>query len=83
MVARHAPEISPCYEVDDRRCGPWIPLDIDVSPFDNSGTDKEGVWSRIQGNVSRTHVPLFGWLVISICPPCASMIFLHTLMPKP
>jgi hypothetical protein len=36
MVARHAPKITPCY-------GEWVALDIDVSPFDNSGTKKEGL----------------------------------------
>jgi len=36
LVARHAPALTPCH-------GDWIPLDIDVSPFDNSGTKKEGV----------------------------------------
>ena len=36
MVARHAPVLTPCH-------GDWIALDIDVSPFDNSGTKKEGV----------------------------------------
>ena len=42
MVAQYALEISPCYQVDDRRYGPWIPLDIDVFAFDNSDSDKEG-----------------------------------------
>lgn len=36
LIARHAPVLTPCH-------GDWIPLDIDVSPFDNSGTKKEGV----------------------------------------
>jgi hypothetical protein len=36
MVARHAPKLTPCYE-------DWVALDIDPSPFDNSGTKKEGV----------------------------------------
>jgi hypothetical protein len=36
MVARHAPKLTPCYEE-------WVALDIDPSPFDNSGTKKEGV----------------------------------------
>lgn len=54
MVARHAPAISPCYEVpDDARCKPWIPLDIDVSVFDNSDTKKEGV--------SWTYKKVDGW----------------------
>ena len=36
MIKHHAPAITPC--IDD-----IVPLDIDVSPFDNSGTKKEGV----------------------------------------
>ena len=43
LVARHAPPITPCYEVADGRCGPWMALDIDVSVFDNSDTKKQGV----------------------------------------
>jgi hypothetical protein len=42
MVARHAPTLTPCYEE-------WVPLDIDPSPFDNSGTKKEGVsWTYLR-----------------------------------
>ena len=42
MVARHAPKLTPCYEE-------WVALDIDVSPFDNSGTKKEGVsWTYLK-----------------------------------
>jgi hypothetical protein len=41
MVARHAPTLTPCYEE-------WVALDIDPSPFDNSGTKKEGVsWTYL------------------------------------
>jgi len=36
LLARHAPALTACHDE-------WIPLDIDVSPFDNSGTKKEGV----------------------------------------
>jgi hypothetical protein len=36
LIKRHAPQISPCHKK-------YVPLDIDVSPFDNSGTKKEGV----------------------------------------
>lgn len=36
LVKRHAAKLTCCY-------GDWVPLDIDVSPFDNSGTKKEGV----------------------------------------
>ena len=42
MIARHAPKITPCYEE-------WVALDIDPSPFDNSGTKKEGVsWTYLK-----------------------------------
>jgi hypothetical protein len=42
MVARHAPKLTPCYE-------DWMALDIDPSPFDNSGTKKEGVsWTYLK-----------------------------------
>jgi len=36
MIKRHAPRISPCHKEH-------VPLDLDVSPFDNSGSRKEGV----------------------------------------
>lgn len=36
LVKRHTRKLTCCY-------GDWVPLDIDVSPFDNSGTKKEGV----------------------------------------
>ena len=53
MIARHAPVLTPCH-------GQWIPLDIDVSPFDNSGTKKEGVawtYKRLDG-----YAPNFAYL---------------------
>jgi hypothetical protein len=60
MVARHAPAISPCYQVADQRYGPWVALDVDVCPFDNSDTNKEGVgctYHRIDG-----YDPIFAYL---------------------
>jgi hypothetical protein len=36
MLRRHAPPLVPCHRQ-------YVPLDVDVSPFDNSGTKKEGV----------------------------------------
>jgi hypothetical protein len=36
MIRRHAPTLTACLKN-------WIPLDVDVSPFDNSNTRKEGV----------------------------------------
>jgi len=42
MVARHVPKLTPCHEE-------WVALDIDPSPFDNSGTKKEGVsWTYLK-----------------------------------
>jgi hypothetical protein len=53
LIARHAPALTPCH-------GDWIPLDIDVSPFDNSGTKKEGValtYKKLDG-----YAPNFAYL---------------------
>jgi len=53
LVARHAPALTSCH-------GDWIPLDIDVSPFDNSGTKKEGVactYKKLDG-----YAPNFAYL---------------------
>lgn len=36
MLRRHAPPLLPCHDE-------YVPLDVDVSPLDNSGTKKEGV----------------------------------------
>jgi hypothetical protein len=36
MVARHAPKFTPWYEE-------WVALDIDSSPFDDSGPKKEPI----------------------------------------
>jgi hypothetical protein len=36
ILHRHAPEITPCF-------GSYVAIDGDVSPFDNSGSKKEGV----------------------------------------
>jgi hypothetical protein len=53
LVARHVPVLTPCHS-------DWIPLDIDVSPFDNSGTKKEGValtYKKLDG-----YAPNFAYL---------------------
>lgn len=53
MIKRHAPQISPCHKT-------YIPLDIDVSPFDNSGTKKEGVswtYKKVDG-----YAPILAYL---------------------
>lgn len=36
LLKKTAPKITPCF-------GPYVPIDADVSPFDNSGSRKEGV----------------------------------------
>ena len=60
LVGRHAPVLTPCYRVDDGRVGDWVPLDIDVSAFDNSKTHKEGV-SRTYKKVDG-YAPIFAYL---------------------
>lgn len=53
MVKRHAPSITPCHQK-------YVPLDVDVSPFDNSNTQKEGVgctYKMIDG-----YAPIFAYL---------------------
>ena len=53
MIARHAPALTACH-------ADWIPLDVDVSPFDNSGTKKEGVawtYKKLDG-----YAPNFAYL---------------------
>lgn len=53
FVNQYAPVITSCYEN-------WVPLDIDVSPFDNSGTQKEGVsctYKKVDG-----YAPIFAYL---------------------
>lgn len=36
LIGKHAPVLSPCFK-------DFVPIDCDVSPFDNSGSKKEGV----------------------------------------
>jgi hypothetical protein len=53
MIKRHAPRLTPCYRN-------YVPLDIDVSPFDNSGTKKEGIsftYKKVVG-----YAPIFAYL---------------------
>lgn len=59
LVARHAPALTPCVAADDWG-DTWVPLDIDVSPFDNSKTHKEGV-SRTYKKVDG-YAPIFAYL---------------------
>ncbi|MBI2505452.1 MAG: IS1380 family transposase [Candidatus Latescibacteria bacterium] len=60
LVARHAPALTPCYEKADQRYGPWVALDVDVCPFDNSDSHKEGVswtYQQVDG-----YAPIFAYL---------------------
>ena len=53
MIGRLAPKITPCH-------GKLVAVDIDVSPFDNSKTKKEGVswtYKRFDG-----YAPIFGYV---------------------
>jgi hypothetical protein len=53
MIRRHAPKLTACFQ-------DWIPLDVDVSPFDNSHTRKQGVgwtYKKVDG-----YAPIFGYL---------------------
>jgi len=53
LVRRFAPVITPCH-------GKMVPVDIDVSPFDNSKTKKEGVsWTYKKFN---GYAPIFGYV---------------------
>lgn len=56
MVKANAPAISEIIT----ECGPFIPLDIDVSPFDNSKTAKEGVSRTYKGYDG--YAPIFAYL---------------------
>lgn len=53
MVRGHAPKLTACYQ-------DWIPLDVDVSPFDNSHTRKEGVSYTYKGMDG--YAPIFAYL---------------------
>ena len=60
LVARQAPAITPCYQKEDQRYEPWVALDVDVSPFDNSDSHKEGVsWTYHQVD---GYAPIFAYL---------------------
>jgi hypothetical protein len=57
LISKVAPEITPIRTEKD---GALLPLDIDVSPFDNSGTKKEGVsktYKMVDG-----YAPIFSYL---------------------
>jgi hypothetical protein len=53
MVRKHGRKVTPCHSE-------WVALDVDVSPFDNSGTKKEGVswtYKKVDG-----YAPIFAYL---------------------
>ena len=53
LVRRHVRKLTPCH-------GAWVALDVDVSPFDNSRTKKEGVswtYKKVDG-----FAPIFAYL---------------------
>jgi hypothetical protein len=56
LIRRIAPGITPV----QTGCGNFAPLDIDVSPFDNSKTNKEGVSRTYKGDDGFS--PIFGYL---------------------
>lgn len=56
LVRSKAPAITPI----ETSSGSFIPLDIDVSPFDNSRTKKEGVSRTYKG--SDGYAPIFAYL---------------------
>jgi len=53
LVRKYARQPTPCH-------GQWVALDVDVSPFDNSNTKKEGVswtYKKVDG-----YAPIFAYL---------------------
>jgi hypothetical protein len=56
MVASNAPKITAV----ETGCGDFVPLDADVSPFDNSKTEKEGVSGTYKG--CDGYAPMLGYL---------------------
>ena len=56
MIREHSPAISPIHT----SAGNFIPLDMDVSPFDNSKTKKEGVSRTYKG--CDGYAPMLGYL---------------------
>jgi hypothetical protein len=52
--------MAPAITAIETCCGPFLPLDIDVSPFDNSKTKKEGVGRTYKG--CDGYAPIFAYL---------------------
>ena len=56
LIKEMAPKLTPI----KTKCGDFLPLDLDVSPFDNSNTKKEGVswtYKKVDG-----YAPIFAYL---------------------
>jgi len=61
MVASAAPTLTTCFEHGKgNRRRRWIALDLDVSPFDNSNTKKQGVSRTYKG--CDGYAPIFAYL---------------------
>jgi hypothetical protein len=58
LIRRIAPQVSPV----QTSCGSFVPLDVDVSPFDNSKTRKEGVSRTYKGYDG--YAPIFAYVGI-------------------
>lgn len=58
LIRRIAPQVSPV----QTSCGSFVPLDVDVSPFDNSKTRKEGVSRTYKGYDG--YSPIFAYVGI-------------------
>jgi hypothetical protein len=56
LIRRTAPQISPV----QTSCGDFVPIDVDVSPFDNSKTSKQGVSRTYKGFDG--YSPIFGYI---------------------
>ena len=56
LIKSSAPAVSPIHT----SAGPFVPLDIDVSPFDNSKTKKEGVSRTYKG--CDGYAPIFAYI---------------------
>lgn len=53
ILRKHAPVLSPCFK-------DFVPIDCDVSPFDNSGSKKEGVSCTYK--LMDGYAPIFAYL---------------------
>jgi hypothetical protein len=53
LIAQYAPKVTPCWH-------DYVPIDADVSPFDNSGTKKEGVSCTYK--LRDGYAPMFAYL---------------------